>query len=154
MGENVVSVLENILYYCERIESFKRMFGNDVEDFLNNDAYNMGAVHFHRCKLANVSKRFLNGSVPRITMSNGINSSVCDRLNGDTDNKLIVNLGKSCEEVKLPKYPKNENITAFVLSNSRSRGKTRSCVMSPSANTPSRALNKKIMRLKIKKNKK
>ena len=44
MDENVVSVLENILYYCERIESFKRTFGNDIEDFLNNDAYNMSCA--------------------------------------------------------------------------------------------------------------
>lgn len=97
------------------------------------------------------------------------NSSISERLNGKSDNKLITNLGKSCREVKLSGVEDNKGMTGFVLENSRSRGKTqscvmspdgyttgktRSCVMSPSADTPSKGLNKKIMHLKIRKNKK
>lgn len=97
------------------------------------------------------------------------NSSVCDRLNGDTDNKLIANLGKNCKEVKLPKYPKNENMTAFVLSNRRRLGELRNrettpdgCTTgelrnretTPSVNTTLKRLNKKIMHRKTRKDKK
>ena len=67
MDDNIVSVLENILFYCEKIESFKTMFGNDLDDFLSNDAYNMSCA-FSLMQTVNVSRRSPNGYVPRMTM--------------------------------------------------------------------------------------
>lgn len=81
-------------------------------------------------------------------------SSIIERLNGKSDNTLITNLGKNCKEIKLSKCPVNENMTGFVLNNGRYRGRTRSCIMSPSADTPLKRLNKKIMRHKSRDNKK
>ena len=114
---------------------------------------------------------FITGAVGRAinNYKKHPNSSICDRLNGDTDNKLITNLGKNCKEVKLPRCPKNKNMTAFVLSNSRHLGESPKgdstpdgCTTgelhkrdtTPSVITPLKKLNKKIMHLKIRKNKK
>ncbi len=44
MDEETLSILEDIIFYCDRIELFKEQFGDDIDEFLSNDAYNMSCA--------------------------------------------------------------------------------------------------------------
>lgn len=114
---------------------------------------------------------FITGAIGRAINDCGKHKdkSIVQRLNGESENKLIANLEKNCKEVELPKSPDNKDMTGFVLNNSRYRGRTRQCILSPdgyttgrtrqcilspSANSPLKRLNKKIMHRKTRKDKK
>lgn len=64
--------------------------------------------------------------------------SIHDRLNGKSDSKLVLSLGKNCKEIELSNHPGNENMTAFVLNNSRHRGRMRSRLLTPNSYTSGR----------------